>query len=192
MNSLKKRFSKEMESKEVVLSCLLGPRYKECPIYPETLNNAQTWLTEEAEKHPDTTPVVSTSDDEEDPKRQTVEDQASSLLDNLYDTVLTSTSHAHKPEGILEELGRYIKDPGIDRKSGNPLNWWKLNSSRFNRLSDRARRYLACPPTSLPSERVFSTVGSIYEEKMSSVLSVLQHQPVELAVLDCGTTEWGM
>lgn len=57
----------------------------------------------------------------ETPKKQKAENQPPSLLDSLYDTMLTSTSHAQEPEGILEELERYMSEPVIDRKRGNPL-----------------------------------------------------------------------
>ncbi|XP_065130356.2 zinc finger BED domain-containing protein 4-like [Paramisgurnus dabryanus] len=170
LESLNKRFSKLVkESKEVVLACLLDPRYKERPLSAETLTQAKAWLREETEMTPpDPTPTESASE-EGDPKRQRVEDQAHSLLDSLYDTMLTSTSHAQAPEGILEELERYMSEPVIDRKRGNPLEWWKHNNSRFKGLSCQARRYLSCPPSSVPSERVFSTIGNIYEEKRSTL-----------------------
>lgn len=79
------------------------------------------------------------------------------------------TPCSEAPEGILEEPERYMMEPVIDRKRGNPLEWWKHNTSRFKRLSGQARRFLSCPPSSVPSERVFSTISNIYEEKRSSL-----------------------
>lgn len=153
LESLDKRFSKLLkESKEMLLACLLDPRYKEWSLSPETLTQAKAWLRGEAEKTPpEPTPAESASD-EGDPKRQRVEDQPHSLLDSLYDNMLTSTSHPQAPEGILEELERYISEPVIDRKRGNPLEWWKHNSGRFKELSGQARTYLSCLPSSVPSE----------------------------------------
>lgn len=41
LESLEKRFAKVEESKEVVLACLLDPRYKERPLIPDTLVQAK-------------------------------------------------------------------------------------------------------------------------------------------------------
>jgi len=42
------------------------------------------------------------------------------------------------------------------------LEWWKANHAGFPHLSVLARRVLAIPATSAPSERLFSTAGNIY------------------------------
>ncbi|CAH2329533.1 zinc finger BED domain-containing 4-like, partial [Pelobates cultripes] len=60
------------------------------------------------------------------------------------------------------ELHLYLKEPVINRK-GNPLEWWKENETHFKTLASYARRYLCYPPSSVPSERVFSEVSAIYE-----------------------------
>ena len=53
---------------------------------------------------------------------------------------------------------------------GDTLQWWKCNSGRFLQLSPLAWQFLSPPPTSFPSERVFSTTGDIYEDKRSNLL----------------------
>ena len=82
--------------------------------------------------------------------------------------LLRSSSEAVEPEGIIEELERYFREPIIDRKSGNPHDWWKRNTNRFTRLSALERQYLSWP-SSVVSRRVFSTVGDIYEAGRSSL-----------------------
>lgn len=115
-------------------------------------------------------PPETARDEGGEPKRLRVDKgQAHSLLDSLYDSMLTSTGQDQAPEGILDELERYMREAVIDRKKGNPLEWWKNNSCRFRELSSLARRYLSCPPSSVPSERVFSTIGNIYDDKRRSL-----------------------
>ncbi|RXN34997.1 zinc finger BED domain-containing 1-like protein [Labeo rohita] len=127
------------DAKEVVLACVLDPRYKERPLVPEVLVKVKTWLKEAMETSPPDS-ATETPSEETDPKRPRTEDQVPSLLDSLYDTVLLpSTSEAVEPEGIIEELERYFREPVIDRKSGNPYDWWKHNTNRFTRLSALAR-----------------------------------------------------
>ena len=59
----------------------------------------------------------------------------------------------------------YLAEPLIPYHSGNAYAWWKKNGSRFKPLSRLAIKYLSATPTSVPSERLFSTAGDIYDEK---------------------------
>ncbi|KAJ4945502.1 hypothetical protein JOQ06_023186, partial [Pogonophryne albipinna] len=61
----------------------------------------------------------------------------------------------------------YLKEPVIDRRKGDPLQWWRQNEGRFKLLATQARTFLCPPPSSVPSERVFSEVSAIYEKNRS-------------------------
>lgn len=45
-----------------------------------------------------------------------------------------------------------------------PAVWWKYNASRFPILAKVVQMYLAPPPTSVPSERLFSVSGDVISE----------------------------
>jgi len=64
---------------------------------------------------------------------------------------------------------QYNKLSVCDRKQTDPIAWRASNSTRYLKL---ARSSLATPPTSVPSERVFSTLGQIYDDKRCSLLGI--------------------
>ena len=57
------------------------------------------------------------------------------------------------------DLARYVAAaiPGLET---NPQEWWRGNQLSHPHLSQLARRFLAVPATSVPSERMFSSAGS--------------------------------
>lgn len=58
-----------------------------------------------------------------------------------------------------EACSRYIHAP-IETEN-SVLEWWKLNEKHFPTLAKLARRFLAIPATSVPSERMFSAAGRL-------------------------------
>ena len=52
----------------------------------------------------------------------------------------------------------------------SPLVWWKRNEGRYPTLSRMAKKYLALPAISTPSERAFSTAGSIVNKIRACLL----------------------
>ncbi|KAK7913512.1 hypothetical protein WMY93_013723 [Mugilogobius chulae] len=95
LESLDKRFSKINEAKEVVLACLLDPRYKHRPLSQDALFRAKSWLDEETQNDERAVETEEAPAEEADPKRLRVESH--SVLDNLFDTMLASTSQEDQP-----------------------------------------------------------------------------------------------
>lgn len=64
-------------------------------------------------------------------------------------------------QGSLEnEISLYVTED-LSVESVDPLDFWKLNSSRFSRLCKLSRRYFSFPASSGPVERIFSSTGDI-------------------------------
>ena len=66
-----------------------------------------------------------------------------------------NTQSQPAPGDILFEVAAFISEKPI-KSLGDPLLWWRLNSDRFPHLAALARKHLAVPASSTPSERAFS------------------------------------
>lgn len=69
---------------------------------------------------------------------------------------------------VKEEVAAYKAVNSISVDS-DPLLWWKTNESAYPLTAKLAKRYLAIPATSVPSERVFSTAGDIVTASRSAL-----------------------
>jgi hypothetical protein len=68
----------------------------------------------------------------------------------------------------VDEVANYLALPKIHHDDC-PLTWWKTNKTRFPILSKLARKYLAIPATSTPSERLFSEAGNVMTIKRTQL-----------------------
>ena len=64
------------------------------------------------------------------------------------------------------ELTCFLAEPCASRDT-DPVQWWKVNATRFPTISQTAKRYLTAPPTSVHSERLFSTAGCTLSDNIS-------------------------
>ena len=67
------------------------------------------------------------------------------------------------------ELNQYLTEPLLSHKD-DPAVWWQMNRLRFPLLANVARSFLGAPPTSVPSERLFSTAGDVISDHRSTIL----------------------
>ena len=56
-----------------------------------------------------------------------------------------------------------------EHKKTDGLQWWREHKSEFPLLAKIARRYLAIPASSAPSERIFSKLGIIWEKRRANL-----------------------
>ncbi|XP_063050592.1 E3 SUMO-protein ligase ZBED1-like [Engraulis encrasicolus] len=77
------------------------------------------------------------------------------------------------------ELRSYTQEALLPR-SQNPLTWWKTRQAIYPRLAVLMRQRLCITGTSVPSERVFSKMGSIISDRRSRLKPAKARQLVFL------------
>ena len=103
------------------------------------------------------------------PKRHKTSDKETDIFDFVESNGSEGTSSPHNPCSETEaELTQYLAEEQISRSS-DALKWWQLNEHQFKTLAVLARKYLAVPSTSVPSERLFSTAGFIVDKRRASL-----------------------
>ena len=64
---------------------------------------------------------------------------------------------------VESEVNRYFSE--IAERKTSPLSWWKERQNSYPILAQLARKYLAIPASSVPSERIFSLAGNLVTKK---------------------------
>lgn len=62
-----------------------------------------------------------------------------------------------------QEVEKYLNEPLLEPRI-NVLDYWKAEL-RFPRLKNLVPKYLSIPPSSVPSERLFSSSGLVCDKK---------------------------
>ncbi len=137
LESLTRRFAKVEEVKCAVLACLLDPRYMPFHLTPHC-QMQKRWLKEETESLQQDTQCEETQSDD-------------------------SSTLSKRPR--TEENQKKLIDEMYDSMLGATSE--QKNEKRLPILAPLSRKFLCPPPSSVPSERVFSEVGAIYEKKRS-------------------------
>ncbi|XP_038831160.1 E3 SUMO-protein ligase ZBED1-like [Salvelinus namaycush] len=100
------------------------------------------------------------------PSPETTDDRGSppekkSGMAELFGELFTTQEQGTKSKvKVIEEVTSYRELDCIPLDA-DPLTWWKTKELIYPHVAMLARRYLAVPGTSVPSERVFSTAADI-------------------------------
>ena len=133
-----------------------------------------TTIAESMEKSSETAASLE-SLDEPAPKRAKGEHKLLELIGDIVQPTEEQQRTITPFQKAKAEVARYSGELLIQK---NPLCWWKENAFRYPILSHLARKYLAIPATSVPSERAFSSAGNIVSVKRSC----LQPESVNMLV----------
>lgn len=83
------------------------------------------------------------------------------ILSILQETVHEQIDAVRSADGAVAE---YFREPTVDMND-DPIKYWSARSGKWPTLATYALSVLACPSTSVASERVFSIIGRVIEER---------------------------
>ena len=174
MQSLKSRFAGIEDNKLLCSATLLDPRFKDKFFVNNIIRaSAKDMLEEELEadsaEESEVNSSASATEGRNDstrtpsPKRQK-RDSLLAVVSDILDNLSTRESST-----TTSELDRYLQESLLDYKLGNSFVWWGENKVRFPGLARMAQRYLSATATSVSSERLFSSAGSIYSDHRNRI-----------------------
>jgi len=168
--SLQTRYSDVESNKFFALATLLDPRFKQrvfssatsAAMAKQMLISEYESFTSEQDLEPPTS---------KHPRVQQDETQKSkSLLWQFCDEIMEEKSGTEaSPDSLECVVDTYLKELNQPRKS-NPLQYWKEHQQLWPVLVLLASKYLCAPPSSVASERLFSTAGDISTETRNRLL----------------------
>jgi len=90
-----------------------------------------------------------------------------SAMPEFFGGMFMTHHHDSSPKFVAkmaeEEMKLYMAVDSIPLDA-DPLKWWKNHEHLYPHFAMLAQRYLAVPGTSVPSERVFSTAGTLLHQ----------------------------
>lgn len=156
---------KQETTEEVTQDLPVLPRLPETESSVETLDHP-TDQPESSLPQIEKTIIVDIDETPDGPSPKKLKMEMQDMDDWLSDVVFVKETKQPISSVIHQELARYnsaVISP--EDKSLTILEWWKHHDKYYPRLSCLARKYLAIPASSVPSERIFSLCGSIVSKK---------------------------
>uniref|UniRef100_A0A8C6E7L9 Zinc finger BED-type containing 4 n=1 Tax=Moschus moschiferus TaxID=68415 RepID=A0A8C6E7L9_MOSMO len=148
------RLSSTLHDPRYVLATLLDPRYKASLFSEEEAEQYKQDLIRELETLDPTsepTPVPNGCEPGSPPRDCTGEDSLWALMAKLK-----KSERGGRPKVPEDMVLAYLEEEVLEH-SCDPLAYWRLKRAAWPGLSTLAVRFLGCPPSIVPSERLFST-----------------------------------
>ena len=153
LDLLNRRYGDEENNESFVLATLLDPRFKD-----KFFSGVHEKI--KAKELLDEKVAEITSNDQ--PRVPSPKRQKTDLLKCFAEILEEAGVEVDTCNAVVD---KYLAEPLIPFHRGNSLSWWAENKIRFPALAKLSPKHLSAPPTSVPSERLFSGAGEIYDPK---------------------------
>lgn len=150
----------EFSVSALTVACFLDPRHKHLPFFSE---NAKQKIYSEVKKQ-----MISRISSR--PIRSESAIMSESQPSTSKAARLFGKEYSASNDGNGDEVALYTSLPVVDI-AADPLIWWKENRRHFPNLLELALDYLAVPPSSVSSERMFSAAGRLVSKARSRLSS---------------------
>ena len=160
LDSLNRRFENVETNESLAVATLLDPCFKD-KFFTGVTNrtNAKAILSTTLQEYENSHSKRNTSLEEPPSKRP-----KTAVIKCLADILEEENELTSESSDSQQTLGNYLSEPLVPYQAGSAFTWWNENKKRYTQLSKLAQRYLSAPPTSVPSERLFSSAGALYTE----------------------------
>lgn len=164
--SLNRRYAQAESNEPLVLATLLDPCFKDkCFSNAANRTRAKNMLEDKVKALDGSLEQTSSSDTTETGEPASKRPKTTSVVQCLSEILEESGVEVADSSSTIVE--KYLADPLIPFHTGSSYRWWNENKLRFPSLAKLAQRYLSAPPTSVRSERLFSTAGNLYSDRRS-------------------------
>jgi len=144
------------------IASFLDPRFKDLAFLPES--DQQLVIEEVAHMALEYTPSGNEGTAETQESTQTSVAKKRKLSEFEAFLAAKQPNRLSKETAVAEEIAHYRRVVRMPLNT-NAYSWWAENKKQFPTLSQLARKLLALPATSVPSERAFSKAGHIVRRR---------------------------
>jgi hypothetical protein len=166
--SLRERFEEFLRSKYVILAVLIDPRFKQFGFSDDVDTDSlrrmlrQEYATIKAAMPPPQD--IQQADNDQSSSNQAA--SSGKRISRLEREHAKRVKNAAGNASQLDEVTSYFEAATIDIQM-DPLSWWQIHHTEYPVLSLLARKVLAWPANSVPSEQALSVAGDLITHKRS-------------------------
>ncbi|NWH92993.1 ZBED4 protein, partial [Aegithalos caudatus] len=146
------RLSSTLHDPRYIFATLLDPRYKTSLFTEEEAEQYKQDLIRELE-------IMSSTSDDDKPVSNGCDIGSPSTNSNLWSLMgdMKKTKDLKERAKLPEEMVLSYLEEEVLEHNCDPLTYWNFKKSSWPVLSKLAVRFLGCPPSIVPSERLFNT-----------------------------------
>lgn len=159
-DSMVSRMSSTLQDPRYTWATMLDPRYKTSLFTEEEAEQCKQELIRELEVSISTSPETK-SQLSNGCSDALVPNSSPSTKDNLWslmEDIRHKIKQEEKPKSSELAVLEYLEEDILDQ-SCDPLDYWNLRKFQWPALAKVAVRYVACPPSIVPAETLFSTAS---------------------------------